>query len=144
MTEPIRRLPALSDLNREFWTAGESNELRLCHCQRCGYWAHPPSPICPRCWGRTLCWDRTSGRGVLYTYTVNRRAWTPDVPVPYVLGMVELPEQAGLRLTTNIVNSDVEALYIGMPVRVTFEQQGSHFIPLFEPDPGTPGGAAPS
>lgn len=54
--------------------------------------------------------------------------------VPYVIGMVELPEQVGLRLTTNVVNCAAEDLYIGMPLRVTFEQQGEHFVPLFEPD----------
>ncbi len=59
--------------------------------------------------------------------------WNPDVVVPYVIAMVELPEQAGLRLTTNIVNCATEDLYIGLPLRVTFEQQGEHFVPLFEP-----------
>ena len=69
----------------------------------------------------------------LYTYTLNHKVWNPDVAVPYVIGMVELPEQVGLRLTTNVVNCAAEDLYIGMPLRVTFEQQGEHFVPLFEP-----------
>ena len=53
--------------------------------------------------------------------------------MPYVIAMVELTEQAGLRLTTNIVNCAAEDLSIGMPLRVIFEQQGEHFVPLFEP-----------
>jgi uncharacterized OB-fold protein len=69
----------------------------------------------------------------LYTYTVNHKVWNPDVRVPYVIGMVELMEQAGLRLTTDIVNCDAGDVYIGMPLRVTFEQHGEHFVPLFEP-----------
>jgi uncharacterized protein len=75
----------------------------------------------------------TSGTGALYSYTVNHKAWNPEVPVPYVIGMVELPEQAGLRMTTNIVNCRAVDLVMGMPLRVVFEQQGEHFVPLFEP-----------
>jgi uncharacterized protein len=130
----LRRVPTLHELNRGFWTAGRDNTLRLRHCAHCGYWVHPPRPICPRCWGRELPWDATSGTATLYSYTVNRKAWNPEVAVPYVIGMVELPEQAGLRMTTNVVNCDADDVQIGMALRVVFEQQGEHFVPLFEPD----------
>ena len=54
------------------------------------------------------------------------------------IGIVELPEQADLRLTTNIVNCAHEDLVIGMPMRVTFEIHADGedviAIPLFEPD----------
>jgi uncharacterized protein len=131
---PLRRIPTLHELNRGFWTAGHDNTLRLRHCAHCGYWVHPPRPICPRCWGRELPWDATSGRATLYSYTINRKAWNPEVTVPYVIGMVELPEQAGLRMTTNIVHCDPDDVHIGMALRVVFEQHGEHFVPLFEPD----------
>ncbi|HLM95038.1 MAG TPA: OB-fold domain-containing protein [Acidimicrobiales bacterium] len=134
MSSPQRRLPLLDDLNRGFWTAGSDNELRLRRCPRCRYWLYPPRPACPRCWQRDLPWEATSGRATLYTYTLNHRAWNPDVPVPYLIGIVELAEQPGLRLTTNIVNCEAQDVVIGMPLRVVFEQQGEHFVPLFEPD----------
>ena len=89
---PLRRVPDLHELNRGFWTAGRDNALRLRHCAQCGYWVHPPRPICPRCWGRHLPWDATSGKATLYSYTVNRKPWNPDVEVPYVIGMVEVLE----------------------------------------------------
>jgi uncharacterized OB-fold protein len=130
----LRVVPTLHDLNRGFWTAGSENELRLRRCRNCGYWAHPPTPICPRCHRRDLGWEATSGKATLFSYTVNRKAWNPQVPVPYVIGLVQLPEQEGLRMTTNIVNCAVDDVCIGMPVRVTFEQQAEFFIPLFEPD----------
>ena len=134
MSVALRRVPVLDELNQGFWTAGRNNELRLRRCANCGYWVHPPRPACPRCWGRDLPWEATSGTATLYTYTVNRKAWNPGVPVPYVIGMVELPEQAGLRLTTNIVHCEADDLRIGMALRVVFERQGDHFVPLFEPD----------
>lgn len=128
-------LPALEDLNREFWTAGRQGELRLRRCRSCSHWIHPPWPVCPRCHSHDIAWSATSGRGAVFSYTVNHKAWSPGVPVPYVIAIVELPEQEGLRLTTNLVNCAPAEVSIGMPVRVTFEQQGEHFVPLFGPDP---------
>ena len=44
---PFRILPKLTDLNRGFWTGGEQGELRFLRCQDCGYYNHPPTPLCP-------------------------------------------------------------------------------------------------
>ncbi len=55
--------------------------------------------------------------------------------MPYVIGLVELVEQDGLRLTTNIVNCPPERLAIGMPLQVTFEILNDDVaLPLFEPE----------
>ena len=131
---PVRMLPALDDLNREFWTGGQEGELRLPQCQNCSLWIHPPAAVCPRCQSPDIGWGVTSGRGTVFSYTVNHKAWNPEVPVPYVIAIVELPEQEALRLPTNLVHCEPGDVSIGMPVRVTFEQQGEHFVPVFEPD----------
>src|SRR3989449_8457980 len=60
----------------------------------------------------------------------------PGMEVPYAIGLVELIEQADLRLTTNIVGCAPDAVTIGMPVRVTFRDVSDEIaLPLFEPDP---------
>jgi uncharacterized OB-fold protein len=74
-----------------------------------------------------------SGRGSVFTFTVNRHPFNPVVPVPYVIAIVELDEQAGLRFTTDLVECNVDEVYIGMPVEVTFEQTGEAWVPLFRP-----------
>ena len=66
---------------------------------------------------------------------MNHHPFNPEVPVPYVIAIVELVEQEGLRFTTDIKNCSIESVDIDMPVRVMFEQQGDVFVPLFEPDP---------
>ena len=57
-----------------------------------------------------------------------------------MVAMVEIVEQAGLRLKTNLVNCPVEDIRIGMPVRVVFrhleDPGGDLWLPLFEPDGG--------
>jgi uncharacterized OB-fold protein len=72
----------------------------------------------------------------VFTYTVNHHPFNPAVPVPYLIAIVELVEQHGLRFTTNLVNCASEDAAIGLPVRVVFEQHGEVYVPLFEPDPG--------
>jgi uncharacterized OB-fold protein len=128
-----RVLPALDKTNTDFWTAGFSNELRLARCQNCGWWIHAPAPVCRRCLSNKIKGERTSGLGIVVTYTINRHQWGPDAADPYVVAIVELPEQEGLRLTTNIVKCRVEDVHIGMLVRVTFERIEDVCLPVFEP-----------
>jgi len=54
-----------------------------------------------------------------------------------VVAIVELDEQPGLRLTTNIVHCAPDDVKIGMRVRVLFEDLGEDvYLPLFEPASG--------
>jgi hypothetical protein len=74
-----------------------------------------------------------SGRGSVYTFTVNQRAWSPGLEVPYVIAIVALEEQADLRLMTNIVGCPADEVVIGMPVHVEFREQGDVYAPVFRP-----------
>lgn len=76
----------------------------------------------------------------MWSFTINHHSWDGSTE-PYAIGLVELDEQTGLRLTTNLVGCSIEAIHIGMRVRVTFEQQGTVWFPLFEPDTNPPGSA---
>lgn len=135
---PFRVQPALDDENRFFWTSGEDGVLRFLRCQACGRYLHPPIPRCPACGSRDVAPEPVSGRGTVFSYTVNHHPWDGGTE-PYAIGLVELDEQPGLRLTTNIVGCDPDDVRIGMPVRVVFEQHGIVWYPLFEPDGPEPG-----
>jgi uncharacterized OB-fold protein len=126
-------VPHVDDNNRDFWTGGRDGELRIVRCNECGYYIHPPSPRCPRCLSENVAPSPVSGRGCVYTYTVNHRAWSPGVEVPYVIAIVQLDEQPDLRLMTNIVDCAPDEVAIGMPVRVEFREQGEVHAPVFRP-----------
>jgi uncharacterized OB-fold protein len=130
---PFRLKPRLDDDVAPFWTGGERGELVFWRCQACGYWIHPPSPVCPICLSRDIATEATNGRAVVHSFTVNEQNWNPTMPAPYVIALVELEAQAGLRLMTNIVNCEPDEVSIGMPVQVVFEQHDDVWIPLFEP-----------
>jgi len=67
-----------------------------------------------------------SGRGTIYSYTVNRRG-AADLPQyrqagVYVLAYVELEE--GPRIMTNIVECDPDSVRIGQKVELVFHDTG--------------------
>ncbi|MGQ0432987.1 MAG: Zn-ribbon domain-containing OB-fold protein [Microthrixaceae bacterium] len=128
---PFRVLPALDDTNRFFWTSGADGQLRFLRCQSCGYYLHPPLPRCPSCGSRELAPEAVSGRGEVYSVTVNHQSWDGGTE-PYAIVLVALPEQDGLRLTTNVVGCPPEDVHIGMSVQVAFEQRDDVWFPLFE------------
>jgi uncharacterized OB-fold protein len=129
---PQRMPPPINDANRAFWTGGANGELLIQYCAACQRWVHPPLSACDSCAG-PLEPRAVSGRGTVFTFTVNRHAFNPTVPVPYVIAIVELVEQSGLRFTTDIVNCAVDDVQIGMPVEVLFEQAGEAWVPIFQP-----------
>ncbi len=142
---PLRFLPELTERNRSFWQGGASNQLLIVRCQRCGYYVHPPLPMCPKDGAKDLAPEAVSGRGTVASFTVNHHPWLAAPAPPYVVALVELPEQEALRLTTNLVNCDIDAARIGLPVRVVFEHHpdanGDVWLPFFEPDGGGDGPA---
>ena len=133
---PPRIIPALDDATRRYWTAGADGRLRIAHCDACARFVHPPRQTCPDC-GQGLGYRAVSGDATLFTYTVAHQQFNPGVPTPFVIALVELAEQPGLRLVTNILDCDPEALICGMPLRVRFEQQRSGddivYVPVFTP-----------
>lgn len=129
---PFRVLPALDDQNRFFWTSGEDGRLRIARCTSCSYWLHPPAPYCPRCGGRDVAPDVVSGRGQVWSFTVNHHPWDGGTE-PYAIVLVELAEQPGLRLTSNLVGRRPDDVHIGMAVQVVFEERDGIWYPLFEP-----------
>ena len=115
-----------------FWAGGAHDELLIAHCSACSQLVHPPRERCPQCAGM-LAPAAVSGAGVVFTYTINHQQFHPDVAPPYVIALVELVEQPGLRVAANIVDCAPESVHTGMRVQVRFEACGSRFVPVFAP-----------
>jgi uncharacterized OB-fold protein len=128
---PPRPRPRLDDENRAFWTGGAHDRLYITKCGSCGEFTHPPKPLCRHCLSEDIAPEAVAGTGVIDTLTVNYQAWAPGLEVPLVIARVKLDGVPGVYLTTNIIGCPVEEVAIGDRVRVTFEQQGEIFYPLF-------------
>jgi uncharacterized OB-fold protein len=134
-----RQVPALEPDTAFYWTAGGRGRLEVCTCVDCGWRIHPPLPRCPKCSGETAP-QAVSGKGRVASYTVNHQAWVPGLSVPYVYAAIELAEQPGLYVFSNVVGCPVEAVRKGLPVEVTFEAHDEVYIPLFRPVGGADAG----
>ena len=127
-----RLLPQVSEVTRPFWEGGRHGELLLEFCPSCERFTNPPLGRCPSCEG-AVEHRAVSGRGRVFTYTVDHQPYNPAVPVPYVVALVELDEQAGLRVFTNLVGIAPSEVAIGLAVTVRFEDHDPVFVPVFVP-----------
>jgi uncharacterized OB-fold protein len=136
---PLPRLEADTEF---FWTGGANGELLIQRCRECGYYLHPPSYHCRVCGSADVAPEPVSGRGSVFSYTVNRQPFLAAYPPPYAIAIVELEEQEGLQFTTRIVDCEPDDVRIGMPVSVRFEDHGDVFLPVFaRASDGGPAGA---
>ena len=72
-------------------------------------------------------WVPASGKGVIYTFSIMRRA-DPQ----YVVAYVTLAE--GITMMTNIVECDPDSLKIGTPVELVMcESTSGQNVPVFKP-----------
>lgn len=125
-------LPLITEINQHFWCGGADGRLHILRCAACRTWIHPYAARCPKCRSAEVAPEPVSGRGTVAGFTVNHQPWLQGVPVPYVVAVVELEEQADIRLMTNMPRTPIEAVRIGLPVTVYFEPHGQIFVPLFE------------
>jgi uncharacterized OB-fold protein len=134
MTEPFLRVrPKITKRNADFWCGGANGKLTLLRCQVCGTYVFPSAPVCPSCRSLHIAPETLSGRGKVYAYTVNHYQWLPDMEPPYVVAQVELVEQEGLILTTNIVHCAIDEVHTDMEVEVVFAHNDDVYVPLFQP-----------
>ncbi len=94
------------------------------HCRTCDSKYFPPIPLCRKCRRKSDLVDfQFSGLGKIYSYTIIR-----DAPKgfrdlsPYAIAMVRLDE--GPLVLSQIVDTDIEKLKIGLSVHVVFRRIG--------------------
>jgi uncharacterized OB-fold protein len=126
-----RPLPQPDDETAFFWDGAREGLLLILHCDACDWWVHYPKPACPKC-GGPLEPKPTSGRGVVHTFTVTHASAAGFTP-PFGVVLVELEEQKGLRVVSNLLGVAPDEIRIGMPVEVTFETFAEDVaLPLFK------------
>jgi acetyl-CoA acetyltransferase/uncharacterized OB-fold protein len=129
----VRPLPELTPANERFWTGGADGTLHIDGCGDCGALVHPPVPVCQVCRSRNRVMVPVSGRATVIGFTVNHHSWTPAFEPPYVIANVALEEDPSVRLTTNVVDCDPDAVHVGQRVAVRFEHHEDVWLPLFAP-----------
>jgi uncharacterized protein len=75
-----------------------------------------------------------AGNGIVFSFTIVTHAVHPalQVAVPFNVVLVEFPDAPGVRLVTNVVDATPDELWVGMPVRVHWEDLSNASLPRFE------------
>jgi uncharacterized OB-fold protein len=118
-------LPEPDELSEAYWSAAARHALAIQSCVYCEHLQHPPAGVCRRCRNALprFAFRPVSGKGRLKSWTVMRDSFIPAFrdDVPFVIGLVELVEQADVRLIAKIMDGPLVAYRIGMPVEVVFQ-----------------------
>jgi uncharacterized OB-fold protein len=115
-------------LTQFFWDGVKEHKLMILRCQSCGKYIHWPRPVCRFCLSTELKPEQVTGKATLYSWTVN------VYPDNRLVAMVELVEQKGLRMATNIIDCPEEELKGGMLLEVVFQEvEPGLTLPLFRP-----------
>ncbi|MDH4365021.1 MAG: zinc ribbon domain-containing protein [Acidimicrobiia bacterium] len=110
------------DADNAAWHRGLlERRLLVNRCDDCGRWHHPPRPLCPACWGRSITHTEVAGDGFVVLVTALRQG-PPQPGVDYgdgghALVAVELDEQPGLRLAGTVVGTPTAEIRVGDRVR---------------------------
>ena len=106
-----------------FWAGVREGVLDVPRCDDCDALIWYPRAQCPRCMSSSLTWQRLSGLGKVYSFTVNRRGQGAyRGSPPFVIAYVELDE--GPRVMCHVVGVDVDTVRIGDRVRQARPQDG--------------------
>jgi uncharacterized protein len=133
---PDRVLPHPDLDTHQHFAAAAAGRLEVPQCGDCLTFHWYPSRTCPNCGSTNVIWKALSGNGRIFSYTIVGHPLMPWLAerVPYVLGLIELPDAPGVRLVTDVMHIDPADVHVGMPVRATFEQLGESLgLVHFEP-----------
>lgn len=138
-TEDLRPRPGVNHANAAYWRAAAEHRLELPRCDECGRFQYPPDVACVHCQSTSMTFTPVGGTGTVYSHATVERlfhvGWTDRVP--YVVAIVELDDQPGLRMLTNLVDVEPADVHVGMPVQVAFEDRGDVSLPQFRPAGGS-------
>ena len=120
-----KTLPEPDERTEPYWRAAKEHKLAFQRCQHCGYYNHPPTVVCPGCNNPepSFEFEAVSGKGKLTGWTIMRDAFLPGFAedLPFVIAMVEFPEQEGLRIVAKLLDGPEASLRLGAPIQIVFE-----------------------
>lgn len=121
-------LPALTDVNRPFFTRGR---LTVQRCLDCGTVQHPPHEICHACQSDRAEFVDSEGRGVVDDVTIVHHAGDPRLAdrLPYNVVLVRLDDHPSVLVVGNVVDAPGDRPEIGLAIECTFAD-------LVDPDTG--------
>jgi len=120
VSAPGHPTPVLNPENAPFYEATRLGELRFQRCADCKTFRHYPRPVCPECLSRKFSWEKSAGRGAVYTWTIVRGPTLPvfEEKLPYNVIDVLLDE--GVHFVSELLDCAPEEITAGQRVEAVF------------------------
>ena len=120
------RVVAVED--QPFWEAIDAGKFVLARCACGAYYARLQACLQCNASAQSLHWVPASGQGTVRTFVIFDKPYHPyfEGRVPYIVAVVTLNE--GPEILTNVIDADVSAVAIGMPVRIVISERGGQKI----------------
>src|SRR3954467_7973141 len=127
-------LPHPTPLSQPFWDGCAASELRYQRCESCDSPMFIPAMVCRSCGGRSLRWERSEGRGTVYSWSMVWRPQSPSFTSPYAAAIIDLDE--GYQMLSNVIGCSPDDVRSGMRGGVEFHDVGGIQLPYFRPGEG--------
>jgi len=114
-----RPLPSIEGPDKPFWLGLMQREVRAQRCGDCRMYRFPAARFCAHCRSEKSEWVAVQPTGVVETWCIFYRQYFKGLTVPYTVIQVRL--KCGIRLFSNPVGVEPDALRINMPVEAVFE-----------------------
>jgi acetyl-CoA acetyltransferase/uncharacterized OB-fold protein len=129
---PRPPLPDPTGDDAPFYEAARRGELRFQKCTQCGVFRHYPRPACARCLSREYSWEKSSGRGIVYTWTIVRGPTLPAFEPRLPYNVVDVLMDEGVHFVSQVIDCVPAEIYAGMPVEAVFVPQNDEItLPKF-------------
>ncbi len=113
-------LPLPTRDNQPFWDAARRGELVFQRCTACRRFRHYPRPTCPDCLAREHTWERSTGRGTVWTWTIVRGPTLPAFEARLPYNVVDVLMDEGVHFVSEVLDCPPEEIRAGMPVEAVF------------------------
>lgn len=113
-------LPQPTRDNLEFYEAARRGELVFQRCTACNRFRHYPRPTCPDCLSRDFTWQRSTGRGRVWTWTIVRGPTLPAFEPMLPYNVVDVLMDEGVHFLSQILDCPPEDLRPDLPVEAVF------------------------
>ena len=105
-----------------FYEAARRGELRFQKCSSCGAFRHYPQPVCSSCLSRDFSWELSTGRGVVYSWTIVYGPTLPAFEAKLPYNVVDVLMDEGVHFISEVVDCPPSEVEAGLEVEAVFQR----------------------
>lgn len=122
MSDYLKPLPKIDELNQAHWLGAQQGRLMIQQCKICNTYRYPFKKMCTDCYSTEVDWKQVSGKGSIWSWCIFHRPYFKgfETEMPYNVVLVKLDE--GIFIYSNLVGEFKKELHIGMRVKAYFDE----------------------